>query len=390
MKRTINKLLATLTAGLLAVMAASAQDAGKIVTVDKTTHDFGDIYRGDGPVSCTFTFKNVSDKPILLLTAVSSCGCTDAEWTREPIQPGKTGTVSATYKNEDGPYPFDKTVTVYVSDIKKPFVLHIRGSVHEAAKPIKENYPLRIGNFGLKSLEIKAGNLSQREEKSGNVVVANVGSTPMKIEFENVSEGLSLQVFPNPVPARSTATISYTITASTERWGKNWYYATPVIDGRTFKAVGKMPAKEVPAGEEHYYTEDNPRIGIGKSEIAFWAVTKANFAQVSEKAKQEGANPNFTRSTESFGKVAAGTKTTVTFEYTNKGKKDSQFHKLDADCHNVTVREMEVTGPGKKGKIVIDLDTKGMPKGENIIALNLFTNSPLRPVISLQIVGTIQ
>ena len=51
---------------------------------------------------------------------------------------------------------------------------------------------------------------------------------------------------------------------------------------------------------------------------------------------------------------------------------------------------MENVAPGKKGKIVVELDTKGMPKGENIIALNLFTNSPLRPVISLQIAGTIQ
>lgn len=379
-----------MTAVLLAGIAAFAQDAGSIVTVDKTVHDFGDIYRGDGPVSCTFTFKNISDKPILLLTAVSSCGCTDAEWTREPIQPGKTGKVSATYKNEDGPYPFDKTLTVYVSDIQKPFVLHIRGSVHESAKPLKETYPIKIGNLGVKSLEIKAGNLSQTERKSGNVVIANVGVTPAKIEFQNVSDGLNLDVYPNPVPAKSTATLSYTITASTERWGKNWYYATPVIDGRTYKAVGKIPAKEVSESEEHFYSEDNTRIGIGKSEIAFWAVTKENFTRLPEDYKKDGANPTFNRSTESFGKVAAGARTTITFEYTNKGKRESKFYKLDADCHNVTVKEMENVAPGKKGKIVVELDTKGMPKGENIIALNLFTNSPLRPVISLQIAGTIQ
>ena len=51
---------------------------------------------------------------------------------------------------------------------------------------------------------------------------------------------------------------------------------------------------------------------------------------------------------------------------------------------------MEKTAPGKKGKIVVELDTKGMPKGENIIALTLITNSALRPVVSLQITGTIQ
>lgn len=388
MKKLITMLLALAFTSILASFNVSAQ-SGDPVTVNKTVHDFGDIYVTDGPVSCTFTFKNVSDKPVLLFQVVSSCGCTEAEWTREPIQPGKTGTVTATYSNEDGPYPFDKTITVYVSEMKKPFVLHIRGSVHESAKPLKETYPIIIGNFGVKSLEFKAGNLSQREIKSGNIVIANVGITPMKVQFENVSEGLTLDVYPNPVPAKSIATLSYSIKASRDRWGKNWYYATPVIDGRTYKAVGKIPAKEVSDGE-NYYTEANKRIGIGKSEIAFWAVTKENFSSLPEDYKQEGPNPAFTKSTLSFGKLAAGAKTTLTFEYTNKGQRESEFYKLDADCSNVTVKSMEKTAPGKKGKIVIELNTSGLPRGENIIALNLFTNSPLRPVISLQLEGTIQ
>ncbi len=357
-----------------------------IVSVDKTVHDFGDIYDGSGAVSCTFTFTNISQKPLLLFEVVSSCGCTEAEWTREPIQPGKTGTVKATYNNTDGPYPFDKTITVYLSESKKPVILHIRGSAHVQSLPLKETYPIIIGNLGVKSLEIKAGNLSQRDKKSGNVVVANVGRAPMKVEFKDVSEGLTLSIYPNPVPARSTATVSYTITSSRERWGKNWYYATPVIDGRVFKATGKQQ----PAEDNVFYTEPNPRVGIGKSEIAFWATTKENFSTVPEDYKQDGANPAFTKSTLSFGKMSAGSKTTLTFEYTNKGKRDSEFYKLDADCHNVTVKEMAKTEPGKKGKIVIELDTKGMPKGDHIIALNLYTNSPLRPVVSLQLEGTIQ
>ena len=373
----------------LASNTAQAQTViDNIVSVDKTVHDFGDIYAGEGPVSCKFTFKNISDKPFLLFEVVSSCGCTEADWTREPIEPGRTGTVFATFNNDDGPYPFDKTITVYISELKKPVVLHIRGVAHEQSVPVKEAYPIIIGNFGVKSLEIRAGNLSQRDRKSGNIVIANVGKAPMKVEFQNVSEGLSLSLFPNPVPARSTATLSYTITASRDRWGKNWYYATPVIDGRTYKATGK-PVKDDDANDG-FYTEPNPRIGLGKSEIAFWATTKENFSSLPEDYKQDGPNPAFVKSTLSFGKMAAGGKTTLTFEYTNKGKRESEFFKLDADCHNVTVKEMPKTEPGKKGKIVIELDTKGMPKGDHIIALNLYTNSPLRPVVSLQLEGTIQ
>ena len=391
MKNTIRILIALTALILMAAGPAAAQSTfGDVVSVDKTIHDFGDIYTDQGAVSCTFTFKNISNKPILLLQAVSSCGCTTTDWTREPIQPGKTGTVDAKFNNSDGPHPFDKTVTVYVSELKNPIVLHIRGSAHENIKPLNETYTLIIGNMGIKSLEVKAGTLSQRESKSGTISVANVGRTPMKLEFKNVSDGLTVEIFPNPIPVRSVATLTYTIKASRERWGKNWYYFTPVIDGREYKATGKIPAAEEPVEDLHFYTESNKRIGLGKGEIGIWAITKENFAGIPQETKEEMSNPSFTKSTVNFGKLASGAKTTLTFEYSNKGKRDFEIYKLDADCSNVKVKEMEKTAPGKKGKIVVELDTKGMPKGENIIALTLITNSALRPVVSLQIAGTIQ
>ena len=388
-KKITLAVLLFLTAAISSIKASAQTTFDGVVSIDRTIYDFGDIYVDDGAVSCTYTFKNIGQKPMLILSAVSSCGCTDAEWTREPIEPGKTGKVTATFKNEDGPYPFDKTITVYVSEMKKPVVLHLRGSVHENAKPLTETYPIIIGNLGMKRLEIKAGNLSQRESKSGNVVVANVGISPMKVEFKNVSDGLSLNVFPNPIPAKSTATLTYTVKSSRERWGKNWYYATPVIDGREYKAIIRKGVTMETDDTEGIYSEKNTRVGAGKPEIAFWAVTKENFSSIPQSVKDEGANPSFTNSTVSFGKVTAGTKTTLTFSYTNKGKSSSHFYKLDADCHNVKVKSMEDTEAGKKGAIALELDTTGLPKGDIIIALNVFTNSPLRPVISLQLTGTV-
>ena len=379
----------SLTAAFAACNANAQTTFDGVVSVDRTVYDFGDIYINDGAVTCDYTFKNIGEKPMLILSAVSSCGCTDAEWTREPIAPGKTGKVTATFKNEDGPYPFDKTITVYVSEMKKPVVLHLRGSVHENAKPLTDTYPIMIGNLGLKRFEIKAGNLSQRESKSGNVVIANIGVTPMKVSFINVSDDLTLDVFPNPIPAKSTATLSYTIDASREKWGKNWYYATPVIDGREYKAIIKKGMTVESDTTEEIYSEKNTRVGAGKSEIAFWAVTKENFNSLPESVRNDGPNPSFTNSTVSFGSVAAGTKATLTFNYTNKGKSTSKFYKLDADCHNVKVKSMNDTEAGKKGAITLELDTTGLPKGEIIIALNVFTNSPLRPVISLQLTGTV-
>ena len=96
---------------------------------DKTVHDFGTFTVKDGPQACVFTVTNRGAEPLTILSAISSCGCTGVKWTRSSIAPGESGTVEATYSNEDGPYPFDKTVTVYLSGIKKPVILHLRGNV---------------------------------------------------------------------------------------------------------------------------------------------------------------------------------------------------------------------------------------------------------------------
>ena len=101
---------------------------------DKTVHDFGTIGLKDGPQTCTFTVTNVGDDDLMIYAVVSSCGCTNVDWTHTAIKPGEKGTITATYSNEDGPYPFDKTITAYMSSSEKPVVLHLRGTVTNKKK----------------------------------------------------------------------------------------------------------------------------------------------------------------------------------------------------------------------------------------------------------------
>ena len=96
---------------------------------DRTVHDFGTISQADGPQHCVFTVTNTGDEPLTILSAITSCGCTNVKWTRSSLEKGQKGTLEVTYSNEDGPFPFDKTVTVYLTDRKKPVILHLRGVV---------------------------------------------------------------------------------------------------------------------------------------------------------------------------------------------------------------------------------------------------------------------
>lgn len=96
---------------------------------DKTVHDFGRISERDGMQSCSFTLSNTGSEDICILAVTATCGCTQVKWTKGMIHPGETGTVDVTYANDEGAYPFDKTLNVYISGEKKPVVLHIRGVV---------------------------------------------------------------------------------------------------------------------------------------------------------------------------------------------------------------------------------------------------------------------
>ena len=131
MKRTIT----ILSAILLTCSAAFAQrEFDGIVRFDSTVHDFGRVDTRDGAVGCSFTVTNIGTEPLTILAVTTTCTCTSSTWTRASIAPGKEGTIDVTFTNDEGPYPFDKTLTVYLTGMEKPVVLHVKGTAFTGKK----------------------------------------------------------------------------------------------------------------------------------------------------------------------------------------------------------------------------------------------------------------
>ena len=80
----MKKVLFLMTLLVMGVSFAFAQTNADI-KFDKTTHDFGKFSENSPVVSCTFTFTNIGDAPLVIHQAVASCGCTVPEYTKEPI-----------------------------------------------------------------------------------------------------------------------------------------------------------------------------------------------------------------------------------------------------------------------------------------------------------------
>jgi hypothetical protein len=72
--------------------------AGPAITFDTAEHNFGDIKQGD-IVEHTFTFTNTGTQPLIIERVDVTCGCTTPSYTKEPVMPGKTGTVTAKFNS---------------------------------------------------------------------------------------------------------------------------------------------------------------------------------------------------------------------------------------------------------------------------------------------------
>ncbi len=100
---------------------APAQEKEQII-FEKTEHDFGNVYLGEGAVEHCFVFRNEGEEPLLIKDVRSSCGCVYGSWIKKPVAPGDSGLVCVTYKNNMSGV-FRKTVKVISNAGKTPLVV---------------------------------------------------------------------------------------------------------------------------------------------------------------------------------------------------------------------------------------------------------------------------
>jgi hypothetical protein len=111
-----------LSAGVFA--QSKAEDAVKF---KELSYDFGKI-KQNSPVTHDFAFTNTSDKPIIIESALASCGCTTPVKPEGAIQKGKDDKISAGF-NAANAGPFTKSITIKVAGIDMPLQLTIKGEV---------------------------------------------------------------------------------------------------------------------------------------------------------------------------------------------------------------------------------------------------------------------
>ncbi|MBA3828552.1 MAG: DUF1573 domain-containing protein [Taibaiella sp.] len=113
----------------VATAPASATMKAEAMAFTTDTHEFGTVPEGPA-AEYEFKFKNSGKEPIILQHVQASCGCTTPTYSKDPILPGKQGTIKASYNTQGRPGSFVKTITVVSNAGTK--VLTIKGQVEKA------------------------------------------------------------------------------------------------------------------------------------------------------------------------------------------------------------------------------------------------------------------
>lgn len=94
---------------------------------NETTMDFGKI-PFNKPIIVVFKFRNPGMIPLLISNVKPSCGCTVADYPKQPIPSGGEGSISVTFDAKSSGY-FSKTITVHSNTAAGITNLFIKGEV---------------------------------------------------------------------------------------------------------------------------------------------------------------------------------------------------------------------------------------------------------------------
>jgi hypothetical protein len=106
---------------------AKTETAASTIVWKAETIDVGEIPQGT-PKAIVYEFKNTGKTAVVITNVVGSCGCTATDYTKEPVLPGKSAKVTATY-NAANKGAFTKTVTVTTNAETAPKILTLKGTV---------------------------------------------------------------------------------------------------------------------------------------------------------------------------------------------------------------------------------------------------------------------
>lgn len=96
------------------------------VSVEEPVKDFG-TFPMEQKQEHTFRLTNTGDRLLIVHDVITSCGCTQVEYKKEPVRPGDTLELKVTYEADEAAH-FHKSLKVYCNVENAPLQLAVTGT----------------------------------------------------------------------------------------------------------------------------------------------------------------------------------------------------------------------------------------------------------------------
>lgn len=106
----------------------AGKDALPAIEFEKYEHDFGKMIQGE-VISYTFKFTNTGKADLLISNVSTSCGCAATKFSKEPVPPGKEGTIEITFDSEGRKGFQNKTATILANTQPNKITLRVKAQV---------------------------------------------------------------------------------------------------------------------------------------------------------------------------------------------------------------------------------------------------------------------
>ena len=148
---------------------------------EEESYDFGNIKEGDVAVH-SFKFTNTGSTPIIITRVKASCGCTTPYWPKEPIAPGATGEIKASYNSKGRPGNFHKSITITSNANKPTLALRINGITEKAPSKIYTEEEINnSSHLSLIDKDYNFGQIQLGQQVSHKFRVKNSGKSDLTI-----------------------------------------------------------------------------------------------------------------------------------------------------------------------------------------------------------------
>lgn len=334
---------------------------GKL-SFEEMNYDFGEIKEEDGYAEYTFKFVNDGSESITISRVKASCGCTTPAWTKEEVQPGDSGIVTARYNPRNRPGKFRKSLRITTSTPGVSPTLYINGYVRPKPKSIDEELPIAVGDLRLKYRSLNFGKITTEKNVERQFDVYNSGADSIELNYQQmkVPNHLLVSLEPEKLAPRNRG------------------YLKVIYD----------PSKKNDLG----FVSDSFTLSVDslkEEKFSILTTIEEYFPELSAEELDQAPKLSIKERVADFGKVESGQLVELEFELANDGKEKLNIRKIKSNCDCVTYQnKSENIKKGRSQTLKVKFDTTGR-KGNQYKTITLFTNDPSAPTQMVTIKGVV-